>query len=333
MKKRPTLADVAEAAGVSLMTVSRAINGKPGVSDDVRQTIISLANDIGYRPNQIARGLATSFTATVGIVVPDITNPFFAQVVRGIEDTAYKQNYNIFLVNTGEDIARETAVIDSLWQKDVDGVILCSSRLTASALEQEVNHFPAAVLINREIKSPPAHMTTINVNDQYGAHLAIKYFIDKGRGCIGFIQGPSNSFSAKRRLQGYRATLESAGRSFDPTLVELCSPNTEGGREAAAALLTRKPCIDAIYAFNDLVAIGAIQVIQEAGKKVPEDVAVIGVDDTPLATIVRPQITTLHVDLRHIGRLAMRTLLDTIEGGSSPTMIQIEPHLVIRDSA
>jgi LacI family transcriptional regulator len=333
MRKRPTLEDVARAAGVSLMTVSRAINGKPGVSDDVRQAIMLLASEIGYHPNQIARSLATSSTTTVGLVVPDNTNPFFAQIARGVEDTAYSQKYNIFLVNTAEDPAHEKVALDSLLQKGVDGLILCSSRLPVGALEEEIGRFPAVVLLNRELKLPPPHTITINVNDQRGAQLALRYFLGKGRQHIAYLDGPPNSTSAKRRMIGYRDSLEEAGLPFDPQMVECCSPDTEGGRIATAALLARRKKIDAIYAFNDLVAIGAIQIAEEAGKKVPEDIAIIGVDDIPLATIVRPQITTLRVNLRHIGRLAMRTLLDTIDGGSSSTAILIEPQLVVRDSA
>ncbi len=333
MDRRPTLADVARAAGVSLMTVSRAINGKPGVSDHVRQAIIALANEMGYHPNQIARGLATRSTTSVGLVVPDNTNPFFAQIARGVEDTAYSEKYNIFLVNSVEDPAREMAALNSLWQKNVDGLILCSSRLPANTLEETIRRFPAAVVLNRELPVPPAHIITININDQRGAMLAIQHFLEKGRRRIAYLDGPANSTSAKRRLSGYRLALQEAGIPFDPHMVECCAPDTEGGRIATAALLARRPETNAIYAFNDLVAIGAIQIVEGLGKKVPDDIAVIGVDDIPLATIVRPQLTTLHVNLRHIGRLAMRTLLDTIEGGSSSTAIKVEPELIVRESA
>lgn len=338
MKKRPTLADVAHATGVSLMTVSRAINGKPGVSDELRRTILERAEELGYRPNLIARGLVTKSTGTLGLVVPDNTNPFFAQIARGVEDAAYQKQYSIFLVNTAEDPEREKAALDSLWEKDVDGLILCSSRLPGAALEKQIRRFAAAVLLNRELKRPLPHSTTINVNDRRGAQLAVAHFVQHGRRHIAYLCGPQNSLSAKRRLEGYRSALSEAGIAFDPLMVE-CSapggraPDTEGGRIAAAALLARKPKTDAIYAFNDLVAVGALQTVEETGRRVPEDVAVIGVDDIPLATIIRPQLTTLHIDLRHVGRLAMRTLLDTLQGGSSATAIQIEPELVVRQSA
>lgn len=333
MKKRPTLSDVAKAAGVSLMTASRAVNGKAGVSEKVRRTILEHARELGYSPNQIARSLATNYSTSVGLVVPDNTNPFFAQIARGVEDTAYKLNYNIFLVNTAEEPARELAALNSLFQKGVDGLILCSSRLSNDVLEEQIARFPVVVLLNRELKMLPAHTITININDQRGAQMAISHFLEQGRKNIAYLDGPATSLSAKRRLEGYRAALAEAGMPFDPQMVECCAPDTEGGRIAAAALLARRPDVDAIYAFNDLVAVGAMQVCEEAGLRVPSDVDIIGVDDIPLATIIRPQLTTLHVNLKHIGRLAMRLLLESIEGGVSSTAVQIEPELIVRGTA
>lgn len=333
MKKRTTLAHIAEAAGVSLMTVSRAINSKTGVSDNLRQTILSLAEEMGYRPNLIARGLATSLTASIGLVVPDNTNPFFAQIARGVEDAAYENGYSIFLMNSNEEPARERAALDSLWEKDIDGVILCSSRIPLQELEEQIQRFPAMVVLNRDSLSPQPNLIVVNVNDQRGAQLAIQHFLAIGRNKIAYIGGPAASNSSKRRLEGYQSNIKAGGLPLDSQLIETTSPNTEGGRAATAALLARRPDLDAIFAFNDLVAVGAVQVCQEAGKRVPEDVAVIGVDDIPLATIFRPQLSTLHVNMAQIGRLATRTLLDIITGDGSPASIQVEPELYLRDSA
>lgn len=332
-KRRATLADIAEAAGVSLMTVSRAINNKPGVSDDLRRTILALAEEMGYRPNQIARGLATSLTASIGLVVPDNTNPFFAQIARGVEDAAYENGYNIFLMNSNEEPPRERAALDSLWEKDIDGVILCSSRLPAQELELQVQRFPAMVLLNRDSIAPQSNLIMVNVNDLRGAELGIRHFLAIGRKRIAYIAGPVTSTSSRRRLEGYQSNIKAAGLPLDAQLIEAASPNTEGGRAAAEALLARRPDLDAIFAFNDLVAVGAVQVCQEYGRRVPQDVAVIGVDDIPLATIFRPQLTTLHVNLAQIGHLAMRTLLDIINGDGSPASIQVEPELIVRESA
>lgn len=333
MIKRTTLADIAKAANVSMMTVSRAINNKPGLSNELRQHILSLVEEMGYRPNTFARGLATSQTTTIGLVVPDNTNPFFAQIARGVEDAAFENLYNIFLVNTNEDAARETAALETLWQKGIDGVILCSSRLSGQALEYQVQRFPAIVLVNRELKQPHANLITINVNDHRSAQRVLQHFMGLDRRVIAYIGGPANSFSNQRRLEGYKNGLRSAEIPYSPQLVMSTQPTTEGGREAAAILLRHRPEVNAIFAYNDLVAVGAMQMCQELGKKVPEDVAIIGVDDIPLATIIRPQLTTMHVPLAHIGRLAMRALIDLIAGEGGSAAYQIEPELFIRDSA
>jgi len=333
MKKRAILADIARAANVSLMTASRAINQKPGVSEDVRQRILALAAEMGYRPNAIARSLATRQTTTIGLVVPDITNPFFAQVARGVEDAAFENQYSVFLLNTNEDRQRESAALDSLWQKDIDGIILCSSRLTEAELTAQIQRFPALVLINREVKNPPANLVTINVDDRQIARLAVEHFLADGRRQIGCIGGPAASFSSRRRLAGYRRALKEAGLPVDSSLVENALPNTEGGRQATAALLARQPALDAIFAFNDLIAVGAMQACQETGRRVPEDIAIIGVDDIPLAEIIRPRLTTLHLNLAHMGRLGVHTLLQIIAGEPSQPAHRIEPHLMVRESA
>lgn len=333
MKKRPTINDVAKAANVSLMTVSRAINNKAGVSEAMRQKIIAIAEEIGYYPNQIARGLASNRTSTIGLVVPDNTNPFFAQIARGVEETAYENGYNIYLINTNEDPEREAIALTSIWQKGIDGLISCSSRLPEDDLIEQINKFPAVLLFNRELSIPASNTTTINVNDERGAAMAIQHFVENGRKKIGYAGGPANSVSNRRRLAGYKNSLKSAGIPFDPKLVVSNFPNIDGGRAGTVSLLTQRPEVDAIFAFNDLVAIGAIQACEDAGRKVPEDIAIIGVDDIPLASIIRPHLSTLHVNLPHLGHLATRTLLDIISGKGSSSAIQIGPELIIRDSA
>jgi Transcriptional regulators len=333
VKNRATLSDVAKIAGVTMMTVSRAFNNKPGVSDKLRQQIIEIAKEIDYQPNQIARGLATNQTNTVGLVVPDNTNPFFAQIARGVEDQAYETGYNIFLINTVEDPAREQKALDSLWGKGVDGLILCSSRLPDSRLKKEIEHFSAAVLLNRELKVPIRTAISINLNDRRSGELAVGHFINQGRRNIAYINGPESSHSGQKRLEGFKMGLEAANFSFDDRPVERSAPDTQSGYDAARKLLTANPDIDAIYAFNDLVAVGALMYCLEHGKRVPQDIAIIGNDDIPLAAMIRPQLTTLHFNEMYIGRLIMRTLLEMVTGETSPTTIQIEPELYIRETA
>jgi LacI family transcriptional regulator len=333
VKKRTTLSDVAKVAGVTMMTVSRAINNKPGVSAELRQKIVSIANEIDYQPNQIARGLATNQTRTVGLVVPDNTNPFFAQIARGVEDSAYELGYNIFLINTAEDTAREKVALDSLWGKGVDGLILCSSRLPAKRLKNELERFSASVLLNRELNIPSGTTISINLNDQKAGKLAVEHFVNQGKHCLAYLNGPANSFSGQRRLEGFKMGLEIAKLPFDERYIGESAPDTSSGYQATKQLLNAHPEIDAIYAFNDLVAVGALQYCLEIGKKIPEDIAIIGNDDIPLASIIRPQLTTLHFNQNYIGRLVMLTLLEIMRGRALPRIILIEPELCSRETA
>jgi LacI family transcriptional regulator len=333
-KKRITIADVARAADVSIMTVSRAVNDKPGVGPELRQRIMALAEAMGYRPNHIARGLATRQTATIGLVVPDIANPFFAQIARGAEDAAFEAGYSLFLINTAEELAREQAALESLLQKESDGLILCSSRLPADELQENVGRFPAVVLVNRDLPTPVDNVAVLNVHDELGARLAVQHFVAGGRQRIAFIAGPATSLSSQRRLDGYRAALKAAGIGFDPELLEHCAPTTAGGEAATRAVLARRSKVDAILAFNDLVAFGVIKACQHMERSVPANIAVIGFDDVPLAEIMRPQLTTLHVNLPQIGRLAMQTVLGAING-EDPVMSSyyLDPELIVRESA
>ena len=335
MKKRPTISDIARAADVSMMTVSRAMNNKPGVSDAVRQRIQALADELGYRPSMIARSLATRQTATIGLVVPDIANPFFSHIARGAEDAGYRRGYNLVLMNTAEDLDREVAALDSLWQNEVDGAILCSSRLPIDELETHVERLPAAVLVNRMLSAALPATATINVNDTLGAQQAVAHFVSRERTRIAILAGPVYSISGQRRLDGYRAGLAAASLVFDPVMLEHCAPDFQGGYAGMNALLARRPRINAVFAFNDLVAAGAIEACQEQGKHVPDDIAVIGVDDTPLATMIRPRLTTVRVDLAGIGQLAMDTLLAIIDEADelAADALQVDPELVVRESA
>jgi len=332
MKKRPTLADIARAAGVSMMTVSRAINHKPGLSDELRQQILKIADEIGFQPNQVARGLATRQTFTIGLVVPDITLPFFSYIARGVEDVCYEYGYHVMLINTTEELERERAALNALMQQDIDGAILCSVRSPLEDLVPALQRFPAAVLFNRELKVPLSNVVTISVNDQRGAMLAVQHMLEQGRKRIAYLGGPSSSISHQRRLEGYKQALKNAGLAFDPQLVEQGS-TADMAAGNMSALLERCPDLDGVFAFSDVSAVAGMQVCLDKGKTVPGDIAFIGTDDLPVASVVRPQLSTLRVNLLHIGRLSMRTLLDMIDGEAAAGSYQIEPELILRASS
>lgn len=335
IRKRATLADVATAAGVSMMTVSRAINHKAGISEETRQRIVEIADQFGYRPSGVARALATRRSYTVGLVMPDVSNPFFAEIARGADDLAHPAGYNLFLVNTDEDAAREIDALDMLLEKQVDGVILCSSRLPQAELQTYLGHFPATVLINREIDPPLSpHTATLNVDDQFGAQMAVAHFVAEGHARIGLIAGPESSVSAQRRVEGYRQGLQAAGLMYGAEDVVRCTPDTAGGDQAARRLLAQRPDLTAILAFNDLVAVGVVQACEALGRRVPEDISVMGTDDIPLATLVRPRLSTLRTEKRVLGGLAMEMLMALFAGEAERETLHrvLQPALVVRET-
>jgi LacI family transcriptional regulator len=317
-----------------MMTVSRAINGREGINQETRDRILKIASELDYRPSQIARGLVTRQTTTLGLVMPDVANPFFAQIARGAEDVAYTHDYNLFLINTAEDLEREKRAVNSLLEKDIDGAIICSSRLEQNEIISFIEKLPAAVLVNRELSLPESKVATLNVNDCNGAMIAIDYLVNKGRKQIAMIAGPKLSISSQRRLDGYKTGLQNHGIKYSLDFVEHCFPTTQGGENAAIALLERCPDVDAILAFNDLVAIGVLRACLAKGKSVPQDIAIIGADDIPLAALTNPSLTTLHVDLNALGEQAMLALLQLINSPlEAARKIVVQPELKIRESA
>jgi LacI family transcriptional regulator len=326
------MAQVAREAGVSLMTVSRVINDKEGVSQATRERVQAVIGQLGYRPSDIARGLVTKHTGTLGLAMPDVANPFFAEVARGVEHLAYDKGYNVFLCNTEEDIQRELDVLKSLEEKRVDGVVLCSSRLDDRVLEKAIAGHLAAVLVNRRLASKDVSIVVID--DVAGGQMAAQHLLQAGHRGIGFLAGPPASQSGHWRAKGYRAALAAAGVEYNPDWVRHCFPMVEGGREVARDLLTAYPELTAIFCFNDLVAIGALQACADLGRTVPGDVAIVGFDDIPLAALVTPSLTTCRVPRYELGSEAMRLLLDKIGGCSDKKCkkVILQPKLIVRDS-
>jgi LacI family transcriptional regulator len=329
---RVTMADVAREAGVSLMTVSRVINNKGDVSAETRRHVLEIIGRMGYRPSGVARSLATQRTGALGLVVPDVGNPFFSGVARGAEDQAYAEGYNIFLCNTNEDPQREMAILQSLEEKRVDGLVLCSSRLTESLLLPLLARHPAAVLVNRRVGGNG--IGAILIDDETGSRLATEHLLRTGHRAIGFLAGPPASYSGQQRALGYRAALATAGLPHDPAWVRNCTSFVEGGRVAARELLTAHPELTALVCYNDLVAVGTLQACIDLGRRVPQDVAVTGFDDIPLMDQITPALTTCHVPRHDLGAQALRLLLGCINGYLEECKDIVLPvELVIRASA
>lgn len=335
MTTRVTMSDVARQAGVSLMTVSRVINHKGDVNEDTRRRVLKIIKDLNYRPSAIARSLATQETRTIGLIIPDVSNPFFADITRGIELLAYAEGYHVFLCNTEEDPQRELALIQSLEEKRVDGMVLCSPRSDDAKLIELLTRLPAAVLINRRLNLGGEDIfQSVILDDERGGWLGAQHLIQRGHRRIGFLSGPPNSFSGQGRRKGYLAALETRGINPEPGWMAACQPTVEGGQQAARRLLEQRSDLTALFCFNDLVAVGALHACAELGRRVPEDLAIVGHDDIPLAALVSPALTTCRVQRRELGAQAVEALLERLKdcpGGCRQIVLQ--PELIIRQSA
>lgn len=330
-RRRVTIDDVARLAGVSYQTVSRVINNKPHVSPATKQRVQEVIAETGYRPSPIARSLVTARTATIGLVVPDISNPYFSAIARGVERVAYAHNYSVLLCNTGEDASRELEVLHTLDERYVDGVIACGLRQEDAPLQKALIQFHAAVLVNRRIadKAIPAVM----VDDILGGYLATQHLLQLGHTAVGLIAGPVASYSGNRRLRGYKQALAEANIEIQPDWIQHCFPTIAGGEAAAHSLLANQPELSALFCYNDLVAIGALRDCTAVGRRVPEDIAIVGFDGITMAALMSPPLTTCHVPRVDMGSQAVYMLLSCIndEAGGCDEII-VTPELVVRAS-
>jgi LacI family transcriptional regulator len=332
MSRRVTIADVAREAGVSSQTVSRALNNKTEISASTRERVLAVVERLGFRPSTLARGLVTQRTSTLGLVVPDIANPFFSEVARGAEDAAHEGGYSLLLCNTKEDPGREVEALRTLEAQQVDGILLCSSRLSGEQFSAMLNQLPAVVLVNRVL--PGSGLRSVCIDDEAGARRATQHLLAGQRREIAFLAGPPASYSGQNRARGYRSALAEAGVAGDPDLCLACAPHLEGGFQAATQLLSRRAGVDALLCYNDLVAVGALQACASQGRRVPDDIAVIGFDDILLAGLVTPPLTTLRSDKRGLGAEAVRLLLRVVTGcAASYENVLLQPELIVRASA
>jgi LacI family transcriptional regulator len=336
MSFRVSIADVAREAGVSRQTVSRALNNKGEISSATLQRVREVIDRLDYRPSSIARGLATHHTRTIGLVVPDIANPFFADISRGADDTAQAAGYSLLLCNSVEDSDREADLLRTLEQRAVDGVVLCSSRLPDNMLAELTRRHDAVVLINRIMIGSGS----VCVDDARGSVLVVEHLLRSGRRRIGLLAGPQRSYSSRERVRGYAEGMAALDSGLNPALTLRCEhPDVDGGYHAARSLLIMGAQVDALVCHNDLVAIGVLRACAELGVRVPDDVAVTGADDILLARLVTPALTTLRSDRQAIGAAALRMLLDRLHGGSdgcnesTVEPLIFRPELVVRASA
>ncbi len=325
-----TLQDVADQVGVSLMTVSRVLNNTDRVSEATRQQVLKAIQDLGYRPSRAARSLASHKTFLLGVVVPDITNPFFAEVVRGIEEVAWEYEYSVLLSNTRDTQEQEHAILDRMDTTLIDGLISCSSRLPAEVLHEIVMRQKAVALVNRTLPDMPAAIISVCSQQEQRPGLAVEHLVRSGRRRIGFA---GLKHRATLHIPSFKAAVQAAGLDSDDSWV-LVAPHTwAGGFESARQLIACHPDMDALVCGNDLMALGAMRAIHDAGRSIPADIALTGGDDTPLACQVEPPLTTFRSNSYAMGRTAAGLLFERLGGREQFEPVSFPEEIVIRASA
>jgi DNA-binding LacI/PurR family transcriptional regulator len=295
---RVTIHDVAKAANVSPSTVSRAYTMPELLRADTRERVLTAAHALGYQPNKAARGLITGRTGNIGLIVPDLSNPFFPAVLKGAQARAREADYSVFLADAEEDQGLEEELIRAM-AKQVDGVVLCSSRASDETLAAIAKDTPL-VLLNRRIGTIPA----VLLDNVGGARQAAEHLAALGHRRVAYANGPASSWSNRARRRGLKARASALG--LDVVEVGPCAPTFEGG--LAAADLCVAAAVTAVVAFNDLVALGIQSRLRDRSIKVPGDISVIGFDNIPMAQMGSPPLTTVAVPGERAGRLAIDVL-------------------------
>ncbi|MBG0813225.1 LacI family DNA-binding transcriptional regulator [Planomonospora sp. ID82291] len=314
-----TIRDVAQASGVHVSTVSRTFSAPHLVNAETRNRVLAVAEDLGYRPNRAARALTTGRTHNLGLIVADISNPFFPPLIKAAQAHARTRDYHVFVADTDEDPQVEEELIKAL-AKQVDGVLLCSPRLSNRAIERLHADVPF-VVVNREVKGMP----TVLMDIGQGARLAIEHLAGLGHRRVALVSGPSGSWTSKR--------MREAAAAVDGVDLVYLGPNvpTEQGGLAVAPEVTASGATG-VLAYNDLVAMGLIEGLHERGLRVPGDVSVIGVDDIVSGRLNRPRLTTVAMPTAAAGRMAVDLLLQSVAEGGTATLATLATGLVVRES-
>jgi LacI family transcriptional regulator, galactose operon repressor len=334
MRTPVTIRDVARLAEVHPGTVSRALNEQTRalVNEETAARVLRAADELGYRPNPIARGLKTNRSYTVGVVIPDLTNPLFPPIVRGIEDRLGDAGYTPLIVNTDNDPDRERSHIEAMLARQVDGLIAATARLDVTVLAEAAAAGVPLVLVNRSLEDGSA--AAVTVDDRRGIALAVEHVAGLGHRLIGHVAGPQNVSTGHLRLRGFNEAMEAAGLPVDPGHVSYAGAFTEPeGARACGEVLDHEPRVTAIVAANDRLAMGCYDTLERRGLSCPGDVSIVGFNDMPFIDRLQPPLTSVRVPQREIGNTAAELLLAQLSGDGVPVrQILLEPELVVRAS-
>jgi LacI family transcriptional regulator len=329
-----TISDVAAEARVSVATVSRVLNdrGYP-VRPETRRRVLDAVEKLDFRPNELARGLLLKRTQTVGLVIPDIANPYYPVVSRGVEDVASERGYAVIFCNTDRDADKSERYINVLLQKQVDGLIIAGGGTDFTrASARFAEHGTRVVFVGK----PSQPWASVHVPNAEGTATAIEHLAELGHERVGFVGGPATLATARDRLIGYRRAVSDHGLAESRSLERAGDFGEQSGYRAAQSLAGETPGPTAIFAANDRMAIGTLAAAADLGLRVPADLSVVGFDDIPLASYLRPALTTVALPAYEMGAAAMRLLLELLHDDdgttAEPRVVRLPVRLVVRDS-
>jgi LacI family transcriptional regulator len=330
-RKTATIYDVAREARVSVFTVSAVINNKSHVGAPLKKRVDAAIVKLNYRPNSLAQSLANERTRTLGVIVPDISNPFFPMLVRGAEDTAQKRGYSILLCNSDGLLEKEAHYLDLLLAKRVDGILLTKSPGELSAQTKNLlsgMNVPTVLMMRTY---PSLTEEAVITDDLQGSYEAVSHLARIGHKTIAMVGGPLSVSNGRARLQGFKKALKASKLRFNPKLVYEGDYRIDSGHRAGLSLLPHRP--DAVFVANFLMAVGFLQAAQEMGMRCPQDFGLVTLDDYPWLRLFDPPLTAMELPKYEVGCMATELLIDRIEGKNRPAVThKIAPHLCVRES-
>ena len=325
-----TIKDVAALAGISYTTVSHVVNKTRPVSEEVRLKVEAAIERLDYVPSAVARSLKAKTTATIGLLVPNSLNPYFAELARGIEDYCERNGYCVILCNSDDNPDKQRSYLRVLLEKRIDGLIFASAGGDVGLAEGLSNVRTPMVIVDRGLEGVDADL--VRIDHEYGAYLATRHLLELGHRDIAFIGGPANTSVAQMRLAGYRRALKEAGIVLPVERMLESDFTSTGGYRAAAQLLEREPP-SAIFAANDMIGIGVLRAAAERNVRVPSELSVIGFDDIQMSRYVYPALTTVGQSILQLGEMAAEVLLRRIATPGLATEQRIvTPSIVLRES-
>lgn len=323
-----TIYDVAREANVSMATVSRVVNGNPNVKPTTRKKVLGVIEELGYRPNIVARSLASKKTTTVGAIIPDISSVFYSELTRGIEDIATMYKYDTILSNSDQNIDKEINLINSMLEKQVDGIIFMGGKITDEHIKQfKTSPVPVVLAATYD---PTQTLPSVNIDYEAAAYEATMHLMRSEKSQPVFITGEDYVQSNYLKLIGYKRALSELGIEFDENLVVENSCNYNGGMKSIQKLIKDEYPVNRVFVATDETALGVIHGAQDLGLKVPEDIEVIGFNNTRVAMMVRPTLTTVMQPMYDIGAVGMRLLTKYMNKEEVDEKEVILPHRIIK---